>query len=74
MESMTQLTTNGIKMKLRPGEITIHAKLVLGVIDIPAKAAVLCCKQFNGQFGCTVCLHPEQVLSSTQVYPPGSYK
>ena len=75
VETMIQLTTNGIRMKLPPGEIIIQAKLVLAVVDLPAKATLLCCKQYNGKFGCTVCLHPGQVLSNkARVYPPGSYE
>ena len=64
LETMIQLTTDGIGMKLPPGEIIIQAKLVLAVVDLPAKAALLRCKQYNGRFGCTVCLHPGQVFSN----------
>jgi len=74
MKNMINLTTNGIRMKLPPGEIIIHAKLVLAVLDLPAKAAVLCYKQYNGKFGCTVCLHPGQLVSRSRVYKPGNYE
>ena len=28
------------------------------IADLPAKAAMLNIKQFNGEFGCITCLHP----------------
>ena len=34
------------------------------VFDMPAKAAVLDQKQFNGEFGCTTCLHPGTRLNN----------
>ena len=52
------------------GYFTFRAKLVMGVFDLPAKAAVLCAKQFNG---CSVCLHPDKRLpNNSQVYLPES--
>ena len=44
----------------------------MGFFDLPAKAAVLCSKQFNGKYGCSVCLHPGVRLpNNARVYPPG---
>ena len=40
------------------GQKTIVAKLICGVLDLPAKAALLNCNQFNGKFGCPNCQHP----------------
>jgi hypothetical protein len=47
------------------------------IADLPAKAAVLNVKQFNGIFGCLVCKHPSKYIKSnedghahTQVYLP----
>ena len=43
----------------------------MGIFDLPAKAAVLCCKQYNGKYGCTVCYHPGKRLSNNaRVYLP----
>lgn len=43
----------------------------MGVFDLPAKAAVLASKQFNGEFGCSVCLHPGHRLSNnSRIYLP----
>ena len=40
--------------------------------DLPGKAMSLNMKQFNGSFGCSMCLHPGKMLESsrsTRVYP-----
>ena len=40
---------------------------------MPAKAAVLCCKQFNGEYGYSVCYHPGKRLGNgARVYLPDS--
>jgi len=45
---------------------TVQAEFVLGTFDLPAKASVL---QYNGEFGCCVCLHPgKQLENDTSVY------
>lgn len=42
----------------------------MGIFDLPAKAAVLC---FNGEFGCSVCLHPGKRLpNNARVYLPSA--
>ena len=46
----------------------------MGVFDLPANAAVFFAKQFNGQFGCSVCLHPGKRLpNNSRVYLPYVY-
>ena len=42
------------------------------ILDLPAKAAVLKVKQFNGEFGCIHCFHPGEWCSSMhkRLYPP----
>ena len=35
----------------------------MGVFDLPAKSAVLSAKQYNGKYGCSVCLHPGSLVS-----------
>lgn len=47
-ECLQQLSSLGMAIKTSAGQITVHAKLVMGVFDLPAKAAVLCAKQYNG--------------------------
>ena len=74
-EMLDQLSTTGIEIKLsNSNTVLVKAKLVLGIFDLPAKAAVLCCKQYNGQYGCTVCLHPGKYLSRRRVYPALKYR
>lgn len=71
---LQQLSTLGLKIGTPSGDVTIRAKLVMGVFDLPAKAAVLCAKQYNGQFGCSVCLHPGKRLpNNSRVYLPDAY-
>ena len=53
--------------------ITYQAKDELAIVDLPVKAAVLCAKQFNGKYGCSVCLHPGEYSGQCQVYPPTEY-
>ncbi len=53
------------------GLSTIRAKIVVGIFDLPAKAAVLCAKQFNGEYGCAVCIHPGLRLGNgARIYLP----
>ena len=55
MQRIQQLSTLGLDITMQSGEtITIRAKLVMGVFDLPAKAAVLCAEQINSEFGCFV--------------------
>ena len=51
MQHIQQLSTLGLDIIMQSGEtITIRTRLVMGVFDLPAKAAVLCAKQFNGDW------------------------
>lgn len=53
------------------GNHTYRAKLVMVIADLLAKAAVLMAKQFNGEFGCSVCIHPGKRLpNNARVYLP----
>ena len=68
---LERLSTAGITL----GSVHVTAKLVMGVFDLPAKAAVLYCKQFNGEFGCSICLHPGKRLpNNSRVYSPTVYE
>ena len=70
MEEINHLTTVGVTIELPTGDVTVKAKLVLDVFDLPAKAAVLSYIQFNGKYGCSVCLHPGKYISHRRIYPP----
>ena len=58
MTSLHPLLGDSVSIRTPKGDRTIRAKIVMGVLDLPAKAAVLCMKQCNGEYGCVVCLHP----------------
>ncbi len=74
MKSLRQLCTLGLTIATPTGLSTIRTKIVMGIFDLPAKAAVLCAKQYNGLFGCSVCLHPGKRLSNgARVYLPDKY-
>ena len=66
-----KLSTIGTTINIGKEKIIIRAKLVLGVFDLPAKAAVLCCKQYNGEYGCHVCLNPgKRMPNNSRIYLP----
>ena len=68
---LDHLSTAGYNISLSPnGLANFKVKLVLAIFDLPAKATALSCKQFNGKYGCTVCLHPGKLVSRRRVYLP----
>ena len=68
---LNMLSTLGMKVKTSLGYSTIHARLVMGVFDLPAMAAVPCAKQYNGKYSCSVCLHPgKRLANNARVYLP----
>ena len=43
----------------------------MGIFDLPAKASVLYVKLFDGEYGCSVCIHPgERLPNNARVYLP----
>lgn len=36
----------------------LRAQLLCAIVDLPAKAALMNCVQYNGQYGCSTCIHP----------------
>ncbi|KAL5497109.1 hypothetical protein EMCRGX_G013517 [Ephydatia muelleri] len=74
VKSIQQLKEHGVIIQTPIGPKLYHAKLVLGIFDAPAKASVLCEKQFNGEFGCPTCLHPgKRIQNDARVYLPKKY-
>lgn len=41
---------------------TVWARLMCSVMDLPAKALMLNCNQFNSAYGCTVCKYPGRTV------------
>lgn len=72
LKTLREMSTMGLKIKVPSGDIVaIRGKLLFGVFDLPAKASVLCCKQFNGEYGCSVCTHPGTRQSNgSRIYLP----
>lgn len=51
--------------------------LLQNCMDSIARAKVLCMKQFNGKFGCTVCLNPGKILAghrNLRIYENKAYR
>ena len=72
IDDLKYLYTDGLTVMLPNGHADFKAKLAMAVFDLPAKASVLNCKQFNGKFGCCVCYHPGLWLSTwARIYHPG---
>lgn len=59
-----------VKQQHSTSDVIIRAKLVLGIFDLPAKAAVTNTKQFNGEHGCFYCLDKGEVHNRSRIYPP----
>lgn len=49
--------------------IKVQGIIICGTADLPAKALFLSMNQYNGRFGCQVCLEPGQTVAKTRVYP-----
>ena len=44
------------------GQQVVKAQLLCVVTDLPAKAAILNCIQYNGEYGCSTCKHPGSMV------------
>lgn len=68
MSMLQDLYTKGLTFTLPSGNVSVKVKLLFGIFDLPAKAAVLNSKQFNGKYGCSVCYHPGLRLPSGTLF------
>ena len=67
------LSLFGETVKLPERLLKVWAKVVMGIFDLPAKVPVLNMKQFNREYGCSVCLHPGRRLhNNARVYLPNA--
>ena len=72
---LEKLKNDGFTIRLSGREVRCTGQLVMALFDLLAKAPALCAKQFNGEFGCSVCLHPGKRLSNNaRVYLPDTYE
>ena len=75
LDNLSQLESSGLEIRTSSVIHYIFVKLAMGIFDLPAKAAVLNAKQFNGKYGCSVCMHPGNRLSNnSRIYPPHHYR
>ena len=70
VRTLEKLATIGTTLHTPVGTKTIRGKLLLGVFDMPAKALVLNTKQFNGEYGCSTCLHLGVHKNGSRIYLP----
>ena len=42
--------------------VRLKFQIIMMIADLPAKASILCHKQFNGQYGCSLCYCPGKVI------------
>ena len=69
VKCIQQIKEHGIILRTPLGPKLYYAKIVLGIFDAPAKASVLCEKQFNRKFGCPTCLHPgKHMQNGARIY------
>ena len=65
------LKTESFNVTILGRSITITGQLMIAIFDLPAKASVLCAKQFSGEFGCSYCIHPgKRLANNSRVYLP----
>ena len=73
LKNLNNLYETGFMMHSSNGQTQFcKVKLVSAVFDLIARALVLTMKQFNGEYGCNVCLHPGKRLGNgSRVFLPG---
>ena len=72
---ISQLMKNGFTAKIDENIVKFYLNIQAQLADLPAKAASLKMKQFNGMYGCTICYHPGELINPNKrsergwVYP-----
>ncbi len=72
LERIFSMHQNGIVFQTPSGTKCLRAKLLCGIFDLPARAAVLNLTQWNGRFGCTYCLDEGTQVGHVLLYLPCS--
>ena len=58
------LIITGVEVDIpNEGKCIVRGQLLCAIMDLPAKAAILNCIQYNGRYGCSRCKHPGCVVS-----------
>jgi len=72
VKEVKRLRDHAFIVHINGQELEFTLKLEASLADLPARAASLNMKQFNGRFGCTLCYHPGCKLneeSLVRIYP-----
>lgn len=69
LSKRNELYINGIKIKTADSK-TMKCKLLIGVFDLPARAMAVNMVQFNGYYGCLVCLDEGVHKNHRHLYVP----
>lgn len=74
IDELQELNTNGFLIKpiTSDHEVLIKVHTILATVDSIARPMIQNVKQFNGKFGCSMCLHPGEIAEGTvssRVYP-----
>ncbi|XP_052212666.1 uncharacterized protein LOC127831685 [Dreissena polymorpha] len=64
VSELNHLYSNGFQMNVGTEEINCKAQLIVGTMDLQARAAVLHMTQHNGEYACVYCMHPGKVVKS----------
>ena len=62
VHQIKRLRDHGFIVEINDGRELFHLDIEAALHDLPAKAASLNFKQFNGRFGCSICYQPGQKL------------
>uniref|UniRef100_A0A1X7UUJ2 Transposase domain-containing protein n=1 Tax=Amphimedon queenslandica TaxID=400682 RepID=A0A1X7UUJ2_AMPQE len=68
LKEIDELNMLGFSFSSPDGVKTVRAKLLFGVFDLVAKSKVLNMNQFNGNYGCPICLHPGEYRERRRIY------
>lgn len=68
VDSINKLYTEGVEVNTPFGERRVHAMLMVCSLDLPAKAALLNMKQYNGANGCSVCDAPGKTFPGCHLH------
>ena len=58
VKEIKRLRNQGIQIQYKNQALQFYLRVESSLADLPARAASLNMKQFNGKFGCPVCYHP----------------
>ena len=70
LSEINELSLKGVTVSIDGVNYNIKAKLVMCVLDLPARAAVANTVQFNGAFGCLYCTEEGVIRDHRRIYLP----